>query len=238
MPKAPQIKLIEFDVVSYSKALRRELQKATNKLKNTMIENARQNLAVIPFKTNKVRLADSGQTSDADRKMAVINSIINDGFEWIQDYIYVNSYRTQTRVMAEVSALKGDFKDTHIGIYYEYGTGENADPAGPMHLALKHWNPYRPVGIRQPIVSRSRKVNGGIWVDIGGNVRKTTALIGGRRSENFISFVGEDLPAYHWFRRAFLAMKDEARVTYADALRKVNPLKYIKISKRLVLGKR
>ncbi len=238
MSKAPQKRLVEFDAVGFTKALRNELQKATTQLKNKMLEKARANLATIPFKPNKVNLANSIPTSDATRKMAVLNSIIGERLDWLGHSVYLSSYKTKTVVSGSVTALRGNFQDTHIGIYYEYGTGENADLNGPMHLARGHWNPYRAFGSRQPIVSRSRKLNGGVWTDIGGNVRKTTALVGGRRSDNFLNFVGQDLLAYHWFRRAFYDLKDEVTETYKAALARVDPFRFIRMPRQIVLGRR
>ncbi len=256
MPKSTIRSLIKFDLVGYCKALKKEMQYVTNKLKRTMIENARANLSAIPFKRNKVRMFGDTVTSDAERKSAVVSSIINKGFTYDASSNVdlgmlaesINAKRPpfkgftvsfDTIVKSSVTALAGgNYEDSHIGLYYEYGTGKNADPFGPYNLALKYWNPSRPQGYAQPIVSRTRLIDNGVWTDIGGNIRKTSALIGGRRSENFLKYVGEDLPAHHWFREAFSKLRPEAVNLYKAAIRRVDPFKFIKMPSKLVLGKK
>lgn len=232
-------RLVYFDTAKYIRALRRELKKVNNELKHRMYRYAKRNLGSIPFKDNKVKLFGGSTTSDRDRKAAVMQSIIEDHFESAGDRIFIAGVtELTTSIRGSVSALaSGDYKDTHIGLYYEYGTGTKASLDGPFHIAQAKWNvPFRPIAAQAPIVSRSRAVNGGIWYDIGGNMRVTSSPKGGMRTPAFIAYVGEDTEAHHWFRNAYEQMRREAVDMYRRALREVNPMKFMQVSSKIVLG--
>lgn len=237
MPKGVPFYLIRFYADAYLEAVRKELAKVTQELSKRMYVQARENLENIPFKNNKVRVGLNSFTTDDERKAAVMNSIVQKKIE--TTYLKVaGSTGKIISMVGGVSALEhGDYRDTHIGLYYEWGTGNNADADGPMRWGLRAWNPYRrPIGVRSPIVSRSVRTDNGVWIDLGGNTRVTKSIVGGRRNEKFLKFVGEDLEAEHWFRDAFCVMLVDAEKEYRKALASIHPAKFMKMPKTLRIG--
>lgn len=214
---------ISFDVTAFISDLKRELKKATYGIQQQILANARENLMAIPFKQNDVRLANGSITSDYDRKSAVLNSIVSKRLEWESNRI----------LKGAVSALEKDWKDSHIGLYYEHGTGENSDFYAPAY-SIGDYNPFRR-GTRQ-IVSRSFHINGGVWTDAGGNERQTYSPRGGDRNEGFIKYVGDDTLAYHWFEQAFKQVTDKALALYKEAMTRVHPGKYFRLKPIILLG--
>lgn len=225
-----------FDERAYLKALKKELRKAIEDIRNMLWEQAIENASSLPFKTNPVRLAgQSDPTSDYERRMALINSII---YERVQNYRDIAYYTT-------ISAMKDNWKESHIGIYYEFGTGEHEEP-----------NPYSKLGDPNPfrtgkeIVSRSRfgftrtkegklktlRDEKGIpiiqntWRDAGGNLRITGSIRGGENDEGFREYIGDDVKAYHWFSKIIDQRRQEIIERIKEAIKKVNPLKFFRLS--------
>lgn len=253
MPKNTEKSLVKFNAIEYFKALDKELKKVTSELQKLMVAEARSNLASIPFKTNLVKLRGSKGTSDAARKQDVIESVISHELGLLEGTV-MNTYGKQLGgfpykgfaefgvIQGRVTALEqGDFRNTHIGIYYEFGTGENAAHDGPYEWALRSWNPRRPKFKGSPILPRDERL--GDWIDLGGNVRYTHARpdysLGTKlRSRRFLQNVGEDLHAYYWFRNAFKDIQKVAGRKYAEALKKVNPFKFMKVKNNLIIGRK
>lgn len=223
-----------FNEFEYKKALKRELKKATEDIRNLLWEQAVENASSLPFKTNPVRLAQSDPTSDYERRMSLINSII---YERVQNYRDIAYYTT-------ISAMKKNWKESHIGIYYEFGTGVYEEPNPFSELGDP--NPFR---TGKEIVSRSRygynrteeglklmrdekgrPIVSNTWYDAGGNLRITGSIKGGQNDEGFREYIGDDVKAYHWFSKIIDQRRAEIIEIIKKAILKVNPLNYFRVS--------
>jgi hypothetical protein len=128
--------------------------------------------------------------------------------------------------------MKNNFENSHIGIYYEYGTGEYAEDVSWVKN-LGDPNPYRS---GREIVSRSKK--DGLWRDAGGNVRITGSPLGGGYGEKFRNYIGNDIQPLHWFEYTFNDfVKNYLMPEYSKTIKKVNPLKYISVKRKFVIGR-
>lgn len=230
-------KLIYFDVRNFTHDLDKAMKGAVRQIANEVVIHAKRNVSVIPFKKNPVKLYNGGTvtvTSDADRKAAVINSIFKDKI--------VSTGAGIVRTTVHALGL-ADFKDASVGLYYEYGTGEKALevksklkllPAGFLGTP----NKYR---TGKQIVSRSKHIDycgmgKGIWRDLGGNIRITGSRMAGRRTPGFIRYIGEDVEAYLWFKRAIDLVDDELKKEIIKRnLATLNPAKYMHLEKNIVL---
>lgn len=217
--------LMYFDLRSYLHELRREMKAAVTQLRDKFYEEAMRNVRNLPLKKNKVVMKDGTETSDYKRRGALINSIVTERVEWIAEC----SLRTA------VNALVKNFKDSHIGIYYEFGTGEEAEDASRFSIGfLGDPNPFRK---GKTIVTRSKHKNGGVWRDAGGNLRITRSPRGGDYDSGLREYIGEDIKAYHWFRNAFQSMEEEAVKVINDVFKKVSPLEFLHVRSSFVLGR-
>jgi hypothetical protein len=99
---------------------------------------------------------------------------------------------------------------------------------------IRAHNRYR---MGRDIVTRSVHDSDGTWVDMGGNLRRTRSPRGGESDEGFRKAIGDDVEAYHWFRRAYRESKDEMFDIFKDAIKKVHPAKFFKVRPRIVLGR-
>lgn len=228
-----------FDPRRLEAEMRKALMKATREIRNLLIETMIRNVESLPFKDNPVKLADGTETSDADRKKALIDSIRKEGHArlYIENF---TKYKEGVVIKATVSAMSTNFKDSHIGWYYEIGTGEESDPKGyakyGMSASLGDVNPYRLPHVGAPIVSRNKRL--GTWRDLGGNVRVTGSNIGGIGNpeppypmspevyaalvEKFREYIGEDIKAYYWFEGAVEEVSDKILDIYKKAILSVN----------------
>jgi hypothetical protein len=193
-------------------------------------ERALSNLASINFKDNPVKiLKSSGMaggitkqgvevTSDAKRKHAVIDALTRERVTSI----------TNDVLTARVRSVNKNFKDSHIGIYYEHGTGTHWDGLETkVPIVSGASSSAKRAG---QIVSRSGKVDygmgrRGVWVDLGGNMRITGSKMAGVHDEGFMNYIGEETKAYHWFSKAFKESKSEIYALYNEAIKRVNPAK-------------
>lgn len=226
-----------------SKRMRKANTEIAMLLKDTLIKN----IMALPMKDNAVRMADGRITSDLERREALVASIKAERvgtFSKTWNKLVMGTY---------VDAMKTNFKDSHIGWYYEMGTGEKADKGvyASYNYSLPlagDENPYRKPGIGTPIVSRSNK--DGNWIDFGGNVRSTNSNIGGIGSseppkvsegprageyainpteyayvlEKFKKNIGDDIKAYEWYRKAVEEVSEEILSIYTNAIRGLNIL--------------
>ena len=249
--------LFEFDIKLYKADLYRAVEDVLNDIKKDIISTMRSNLMSISFKDNPVRLAGGEVTSDAKRRRAVFNAIEGDIVK-----------PTRSSVELHIGALRKNFREAHIGIYYEHGTGEEWDgeyegSGGSMingsyrsrsqvnrtgaYLRSVNRNIDRP---NRQIVTRSRhrNYNGlgkGIWIDLGGNRRITRAIEGGKRDAGFEKYIGEDIKAHKWFSGAIDKHKPEIKERLERVLtEEVVVFDYMKSNysksakKELVLGKK
>jgi hypothetical protein len=131
----------------------------------------------------------------------------------------------------EITAMGSNYKDSHIGNYYEYGTGEKA-VLPPTGMYLGDRNPFRSGAT---IVSRS--YSQGPWKDMGGNARYSGGR-GGINTPEFRSYIGEDIEAYRWFQDAFEKNRAFAFDEYRKAWKTVDFKKFFTVNKKIVLGKK
>ena len=214
--------LLVFDLTRYRKETRASMDNAIKKSTDLIHERILQYLDQINFKDNPVRVIkgtnNEQYTSDAERKQAVIDNVVKFNMKKIGKYVF----------RGQVAFIKQNFQDAHIGIYYEHGVGSNWDGVEP--------NVRKPPGYSQrgsfgtKISSRSIRVDysgygGGLWVDLGGNLRYTQSPIEGSRGSGFRSYVGEETRAYHWFTNAFKYEKKRITKVFQRELKKANPLK-------------
>jgi len=214
--------IIFFDYKNYVHDLRTEMKEVTTVIRNLLEERLKDSVNSLNLKRNKVRLVGGGETSDALRRKALLDSIISEKVSVAEGVV----------IETVVSAMVNNFNDSHIGIYYEYGTGVYAENV-PEVRGLGEDNPYR---TGNEIVSRSRK--NGTWHDAGGNVRITGSLFGGGSGEKFREYIGEDIVPQHWFERTFDEfIVDEAIPMYTKAISKLSPFNYMRVKRKFVLGR-
>lgn len=214
--------IIFFDYKNYEHDLRVKMKEVTVKVRNLLVERLQEAVMRLNLKTNKVRLAGGKETSDAKRRKALIDSIVAERVNVISGVL----------IETAVSAMANNFPESHIGIYYEFGTGIYAEEE-PAVKNLGDPNPYR---TGKEIVSRSRK--NGTWRDAGGNVRVTGSLFGGGSGEKFREYIGEDIKPQHWFERTFDEfIESEAIPMYEKAVVELSPFNYFKVKRRFVLGR-
>ncbi len=217
-------KYFRFDATGYKDNLRKVLLIALTKTRDDMYVHIKENLSEIEFSDNEVTMLRGGgvyRTSDLQRKKAVIDSIYRDK---------VRQLSSNSKIVTAIKALGKNWKDDHIGMYYEYGTGEYRTS---RHFAGegKYWNPFR---TSKTIVTRSvfsthmdsyskwgysglRQqnkqqlfVNGqrwGSWIDMGGNTRLTRSAWGGERTPKMEEKIGDGTMAEYWFSGSFLTQK-------------------------------
>lgn len=233
--------IMRFDYNAYLNDLRQSLKKATNEIRDLLIYEMKDRVRSLPFKANEVKLAGGKTTSDLDRRYALIDSIRAGYTEWQENNV----------LKAVVRAMDTDFSESHIGWYYEIGTGEKSDLSlynkYGFSESLGDSNPYRIPKVGSPIVSRDRK--DGYWRDLGGNLRETSSSVGGIGNQNpptgkdgkpimdqdryrevverFRTYIGEDIEAYRWFEKSVEAVRKDIIDIYKKAVARVPISNYI-----------
>lgn len=243
MARRRQSDFLFFNAKGYMQALRKNLEIASKEIRDLVHEKARQNAESLPFKDSKVALV-SGITSDAARKTALFNSIVASNLDYqaakISDSL-ASSLPTGT-INYSVSAMgsNGNYKDSHIGIYYEYGTGQGMDVGSLKNLpiSLGDNNPHRDLISDKPIVTRGgNKSTNDRWTDAGGNLRVSKGP-GGERGDVFVKQIGDYVEAEHWFRKAYESVKDEARDKFRIAVKDVDLMVYLTHKSAVHLSKK
>ena len=224
---------IRFDLNKYKADLKRALKAAVKQSVELVYEQIITNLNNIPFKDNPVRVLSSAggseyETSDEKRKAAIYRNLE-------KALLSVG----QSHFKAAVWFTTHNYKESHIGIYYEYGTGSGWDG---VHSVAPDFSSSRSTDRR--IASRSRHIDysghgNGTWIDMGGNLRITGSKKAGQVDEGFRSYVGQDIIAMRWFRQALADKRQEILALYKNAVRKVNPVSkdYLIMKSKFVLGK-
>lgn len=193
--------VIQFNVTAFLNALGKELKKMNQTIRDELWDAIKDNMRDLPFKKNPVRLSGGRETSDWERRIALFNSMVDSRANWI----------TTTHLQSTIKAMAKDFKQSHIGLYYEYGTGEKQDLSGFKYESLGDPNlPFRVPNTGARIVTRSSRLGmGGAWRDAGGNLRVTDSPRAGEpvrsdgaKAARFRAYIGEDVEAAHWFRNA------------------------------------
>jgi hypothetical protein len=214
--------VIFFDYKKYVHDLRDRMKEVTMRVRDLLLERLKESVERLHMKTNKVRLAGGDETSDAKRRNALLSSIVAERVSVVEGVL----------IETAVSAMADNFPESHIGIYYEYGTGVYAEDI-PEVKDLGDPNPYR---TGKEIVSRSRK--NGTWRDAGGNVRITGSIFGGGSGEKFREYIGEDIVPQHWFEKTFDEfIQNEAIPMYEKVISELSPFNYMKVKRKFVLGR-
>ena len=206
-------RLLSVNATAYEKALRREIMEIMYKQKALLKQRAIRNIESMNFHKREI-LLENGTTSDFIRKRALVNSLTSERFQW-----ELNG----TKLSLITTAMSKDFKQSHIGWYYEFGTGSKYEPP-KIGFQLPHPgdpNPYRPFGSRTVIVSRSKEDNGGYWKDMGGNTRRTNSRRGGKPLK------GLETPAYKWFEKAHKETVEDISKELSTVHERVNITKFI-----------
>lgn len=246
-----------FDLNKYEAEMKKALMGATREVRQLLIDTVIRNIESLHFKDNPVHMADGSETSDAERKKALLNSVSKEGHVRMHIENFA-SYYGQVVIDASVSAMATNFEDSHVGWYYEIGTGEKSDPEGytkyGMTASLGDVNPYRLPHVGAPIVSRSSEH--GYWKDLGGNLRSTKSRVGGIGNpepprpihpdsyaamvERFRDYIGEDIKAYYWFESAVEEVSDQLLDMYKKAVVNVDifdpKLKIFHINEKITIS--
>lgn len=210
------VKPISFRVDDYLRALKTSLRKASREIRDEIYKQAYSNASGLNLHKHPVRLVGSDETSDFLRKKALLDSISKEKLQWQENDL----------LKTAVTAMGSDFQESHIGVYYEYGTGTKAEPGGEKYLLMGDKNKYR-AGSR--IVTRSKKDSSkGYWTDMGGNKRQSKSPKG-----------GDPLPQYeteaeHWFENAFKEIQPFVLDRYREAIKRVPVAKYFTVNNIII----
>ncbi|MGA4519201.1 hypothetical protein ACPA0F_18245 [Solibacillus silvestris] len=226
-----------FDSVGYLNEARQAMRAASLEVKELVWGEVKRNISSLPFKENKVPLANGQITRDSDRADALDASVE----ARLGQYTKSNSTKgyypgrsgldfERTVIPINIQAMGKHYKDSHIGWYYEYGTGTLEEVPFSGYWDTDAINPKRE-GFRSPIVSRPA----GTWKDAGGNIRKSRGK-GGVRNAAFEKYVGEDVKAHRWFSKALYDNEDKIRAIYLSHMKKVDFKKYMHFKRKIVLG--
>lgn len=204
-------KIIWFDAAAYVDAVGKELKTLLYKLREELRASILAQLHETNFKKNNlVRLADGNYTNDIERSAALMASVLWDPI--------VNDVGKALRTT--VYAMRDNFEDTHIGWYYEYGTGTKQDEAAPIKgYDGTPQNRLRAVGA--PIVTRSKFINGGVWRDLGGNMRLSKAIRAGVTDEKFLKYIDQETDAEYWFAEGVRQVRRDFNERILTAIKSV-----------------
>jgi hypothetical protein len=221
--------LITFSNAGFRRWMKLILKDMADYITTQLYRGILRNLNQIEYSTKPIRIAPytggksdaSEYTSDIKRKTALIRSVIKYDPTVLLD-----------KALIRVAAMGINYKDSHIGYYYEYGTGENEIPND------KKWDKGDPNPFRKTkrIVSRDKKL--GPWKDAGGNVRYTPSNEGGRSGEYFRKSI-TTLRPHRWMGRAIEAMYTKIPKALEIRFNKYNIFGYcLKVNPISVLGGR
>lgn len=212
---------MHFYADDYLQALAKEMKQALTELRNELRKNVMENIASIPFRKRAVDLGGGRMTSDKLRAESLMESILAPPVSSMN--LQANNFMT-----AVVTAMGSNFEESHIGVYYEYGTGDLVEPDedSRKYYMMGDRNPYRK---GRPIVTRNRK--DGAWFDMGGNERLTKSGKGGKPYDEGV------VRAYHWFRNAFNDIEDKVQPKLMEAYKSVDINDYIHVKKKFTLGR-
>lgn len=201
-------KWMYFSKGAFAKSLNSAINQSSTVLAEEFKGYVIKRLAQINFKDNPVKLVGEGETSDAKRKQALLNSI-----RVMHGNNADDAYNRIKRITFE--AMSKDYKNSFVGYYYEYGTGEKEIEMNRAERPLEEKNPAR---TSQTIVSRSKfdiySGGPGKWEDIGGNLRVTgspragvgantpdpeTGKVNKEAEKRFRAYIGRDINSYLWF---------------------------------------
>ncbi|WP_145052817.1 hypothetical protein [Paenibacillus xylanexedens] len=219
-------RLLYFDSEKYESDLNKALAAEIKEIRRDLKIEILRKLDSINFKDNMVRLADGSYTDDRERKAALIGSILEGDLK-----------ANKKRILASVSAMRNDFANSHIGWYYEYGTGtEQKEPYPIDGVEGTPRNKEKAPGVGTAIVTRTRFRDGGIWTDLGGNMRLSKARRAGVNDQGFMDYIGEETHAHRWFRDSVQAMRIMLKKRLAQRIKTVPVARYMSIKPVYVIG--
>jgi hypothetical protein len=219
-------KWIYLDVNKYSADLGKALNKVMEDINRDMLMMVKARAEALPFKSHNVYIAGEKPTSDAERRGAFLASIKG----------YVDKKVTNLKkgvIGTVVTAMEDNFKDSHIGLYYEYGTGTLEESNSPLPY-MGEWNEYRNGGVPMAgarIVTRQHEM----FTDAGGNVRISNSRVPGMP----IKTPGWEVQAHHWYREAYDKMRETYFNKIVEAVNSINPVgkDYLKVRTEINLGR-
>jgi hypothetical protein len=224
---------IQFNMDYFLNDLGKVTEIAIKRVAGIVVGKAKQNIATMRFTYFPVRLAGEavpkaglrkttsgyGRT-DASRKHALLSSLVIDKV--------VKTSNTKMNVM--VQTMASNFKDSHIGIYYEHGTGKHlGSNGGAWDFTLVKGSKYEHNPLRRGTDIYTRP--GQEWTDLGGNKRISHA--GKLQKLN-----GFSIPAYHWFARAVEYANSQFNQVFNEEFSTLHINKYLQIKPNIVIGGR
>jgi len=222
---------IQFNMDYFLKDLSKVVEITIKRIAEIIVNKAKQNIASIYFTYFPVKLAGEavpkaglrkttsgyGRT-DASRKHALLNSIIINGLKKTSD----------TNMNIIIQTMANNFKDSHIGIYYEHGTGKYFG-SGARDFTLVKGHKYERNPLRQGNDIYTRP--GQEWTDLGGNKRISNA----KRLQKLNGF---SIPAYHWFSRAVKYADSQFNQIFSEEFKALHINKYLQIKPKIIIGGR
>jgi len=203
------------------------VEKTIQRVGELIVQHSKRNLASIRFHEYPVRLAGSSvpvaglrkfgkgyEITDNSRKKSLIDSIIMGNIKKISN----------TRMHVLINTMVTNFKDSHIGIYYEYGTGQYYNGGWVNVKGYKY--EHNPLRRGSYIYTRP----GQEWIDLGGNRR--ISLAGKlKRLDGFA------VPAYYWFRNAVREADKSFVKIFSEEFSLLDIRKYLQIKPKIILGR-
>lgn len=239
--KSNKSKYFYFDGAEYLKDVRKAIKEAMARVQDILYEEIRQSMYQLPFKTEAVPMVGK-VTSDKERSQALFDSLVKiNGAGRFTESPHVSgyipptgSYKThQSRMNVGIEVMGKNYGDSHIGWYYELGTGVYERVIPPAGLYVGDPNRFRKRG--QPIVTRGfDKSTDGYWTDMGGNLRRSKGP-GGRRTRAFAKRIGADVRQHRWFEESFKTHLPEIKQIIKEAALSVKPhnKKYLHIQTKI-----
>jgi len=228
--------LFTFNVAKYKRDLGNKIKSLLVKMYLKPLHTAIYvSAAKLPWKDNPVQIltgAGAGSvsfTSDRARAGAVLGNIQKSQVE----------ATSGSAISMSVKWMASNWKDSHIGLYYEHGTGENQDGLYERMPSVSGMSSSS--RNKGKMASRTRFVdylgngNPGTWRDMGGNLRYTGSLKAGQADAGFRNYVGEDVEAHYWFHGPSRVALKEVRGIIKLAIRSVPLTKYLKIRPKFMI---
>jgi hypothetical protein len=219
-------KYIIFRADYFIRDLGKVVEKTIQRVGELIVQQSKRNIAAIRFHIYPIKLAGSSvpvaglrkfgkgyEVTDNSRKKALINSIVLGEIK----------RRADARIGVLVRTMVSNFKDSHIGIYYEYGTGQYQS-GGWVDVKGQKYE-HNPLRSGNYIYTRP----GQVWTDLGGNTRISSAgkL---RRLDGFA------VPAYYWFSNAVKEADKSFVKIFEEEFSVLDVRKYLQIKSKIILG--
>lgn len=180
----------------------------------------------IEFKDALVRLANGEYTTDRSRKAALLATVVTDTL-----------VSKEKRITATVATMRDNFENSHIGWYYEYGTGTLQKEAYPIAgFEGSPRNREKGSGVGSPIVTRSRFIDAGAWEDLGGNMRLSKARRAGNHDADFMKYIEGETKAHSWFRDSVAYISATMDQRLLKAVKSVAVSRYLHVKPVFTIG--